>query len=267
MIFKPEGRRFYTIKFKFEGQLIQRRTKATSRKAARDIEATLRSELAKGNWGILTPRKPLTLADFLKKDFLPFCETCFASKPNSASYYSYAVDQLCRSDLAKLHLDEITSQHAAGFIAKHSEYSPSTINCSLRTLRRALNLAAQWGKLEKAPKFELARGERHRDRVVSEAEFLCYRALCPQPWRDMVTLIYGSGMRPGEIYPLRWEHVLLNGTGGLIQIAEGKTKAARRMLPMVAEVYHMLLDRSEAQGRPAEGWVFPSSLPTPQWMR
>src|SRR5271154_6896925 len=38
---------------------------------------------------------------------------------------------------------------------------------------------------------------------------------------------YGTGMRPGEAYRLRWEHVLLNCKGPLIQIAEGKTKAAR----------------------------------------
>jgi len=39
-------------------------------------------------------------------------------------------------------------------------------------------------------------------------------------------------MRPGEAYKLRWEHIQLNGKGGLIQIAEGKTKAALRYLPM-----------------------------------
>ena len=30
-----------------------------------------------------------------------------------------------------------------------------------------------------------------------------------------------------------WENSHLNGTGGLIQVTERKTKAARRMLPMV----------------------------------
>jgi integrase len=258
MIHKPEGRRFYSVKFKFNGQTIQRRTKATNYKAAKDIESNLRAELAKRNFGILKPRKPVTLADFLKKDFLPFNETRFATKQKSHAYYAYGAERLCKSDLAKLHLDEITSQHATGFAAKHSEFSPSTINCSLRTLRRALNLAEKWGKLAKAPDIELVKGERQRDRIVSESEFLAYRALCRQPWRDVVTLLYGTGMRPGEAYKLRWENVLLNGSGGLIQIAEGKTRAARRVLPMVPEVYRMIIERAEAQGRPAAGWVFPS---------
>src|SRR5439155_23620971 len=68
----------------------------------------------------------------------------------------------------------------------------------------------------------------------------------------------GEGMRPGEIYGLRWEHVLLNGSDGLIQIVGGKSKAARRLLPMVPEVLHALKARFEAQGRRAKGWIFPT---------
>ena len=57
---------------------------------------------------------------------------------------------------------------------------------------------------------------------------------------------------------MRWENIYLNGTGGLIQVTEGKTKAARRMLPMVPAVYAALKARHEAAERPHEGWVFPS---------
>jgi hypothetical protein len=50
----------------------------------------------------------------------------------------------------------------------------------------------------------------------------------------------------------------LNGTGGLIQVVKGKTKARRRLLPMFPEVYRTLKARYEAQNRPADGWVFPA---------
>jgi integrase len=160
--------------------------------------------------------------------------------------------------LGDLLLTELTSQHAAAYIAKHAKRSASTVNCGLRTLRRALNLANEWGKIARAPKLALAKGERQRERVVTEADFQAYRELCRQPWRDVATVLYGTGMRPGEVFRLRWEHVLLNGSGGLIQIAEGKTKAARRFLPMVPEVYAALNARRENQKRPATGWVFPA---------
>jgi integrase len=168
------------------------------------------------------------------------------------------VRNLQASDLAGLRLDQITGQHVVGYIAQHGHLEATTINRDLRTLRRALSLAVEWGKLDRMPKVTLAKGENRRERVLTDAEVKSYLEACPQPWRDVATLINGEGMRPGECYALRWEHVLLNGHGGLIQIARGKSKAARRPLPMVPEVYQALKARYEAQGRPAEGWVFPT---------
>jgi integrase len=198
------------------------------------------------------------LAQFFEQDFKPYVEAHFAAKPKTAEYYAYGTALLLEAGMGELLLNEISSQHAAGYIAKQSKRSPSTVNCGLRTLRRALNLADEWGKIDRSPKIALAKGERQRERVVTQAEFLAYRDLCRQPWRDMVTVLYGTGMRPGEAYKLRWEHVLLNGTGGLIQIADGKTKAARRFLPMVPEVYTTLKNRHEEQKHPVMGWVFPA---------
>ena len=50
--------------------------------------------------------------------------------------------------------------------------------------------------------------------------------------------------------------MLLNGSGGMTQVFEGKSKAARRILPMIPDVYRMLLARYEAQGKPNEGGCF-----------
>jgi integrase len=65
-------------------------------------------------------------------------------------------------------------------------------------------------------------------------------------------------MCPGELYPLRWENVLLTRDSGLIQIIKGKTKARRRFLSMVPIVFDVLSARHQAQGYPNDGWVFPS---------
>ena len=66
-------------------------------------------------------------------------------------------------------------------------------------------------------------------------------------------------MRPGEVFILRWENIDLNGSGGLIRVTDGKTRAARRMLPMVPAVYAALKDRHVKAGEPEAGWVFPST--------
>ena len=88
---------------------------------------------------------------------------------------------------------------------------------------------------------------------------LLLRQACPQPWRDAAIIIRGTGMRPGEVFSLRWENIHLNGFGGLIQITDGKTKAARRMLPMLPVVYEALKARHAGAGTPEFGWVFPST--------
>jgi len=44
-----------------------------------------------------------------------------------------------------------------------------------------------------------------------------------------------------------------------MQRTPSKSRAARRLLPMIPDVYRMLKARYEAQGRPTEGWVFPTT--------
>jgi integrase len=256
MIYKKG--RYYMAKFMWQGELIRKSTRCTSAKDARAVEGKLRSELAKGNFDILDAKPRLTLSEFLKRDFLPFVETEFQMKPNSRDYYLYGVHNLQASDLAALRLDQLTGQHVTSYIAQHGNLEASTINRDLRTLRRALSLAVEWGKLDLMPKVTLAKGERKRERVLTDEEAERYLAVCPQPWHDVATALLCTGMRPGEVYTLDWRNILLNGTGGLIQITQGKSKAARRLLPMMPRLYQALKTRHEAQGRPLQGWVFPT---------
>jgi integrase len=253
-IFKRNG--IYWYNFWFNGKHIQESTKQANPKKARNAEAKHRSALADGELGF-RERQTISLTDFLKNDFLPFVESKFAAaKPKTLRYYQYGAATLQKSDFASLNIDEITDQHAGRYAAKKASLSPSTVNCGLRTLRRALALAYQWGKLNKPAKITLAKGELQRERVLSDDEANLYLGACPQPWKDVATIMLGTGMRPGEVFSLRWEHVLLNGTGGLLQITDGKSRAARRMLPLVPKVYAVLKARSEAGG--SSPWIFPA---------
>ena len=58
---------------------------------------------------------------------------------------------------------------------------------------------------------------------------------------------------------LRWERIHLNGSGGMLRVAEGKSRAARRLLPLVPAVYEALKVRWIEQGSPLEGWTFPAA--------
>jgi integrase len=242
------------------GEGIQKSTKQHNRKAAIDIESAYRTALAKGDVGI-TERKPApTLKHFLEKDFLPFVDSKHSAKPNTLRYYRTGAKSLIASDLAQLKLSEINDQHAQQYAARHSNWSASTVNCGLRTLRRAMYLGSEWGAIDRRPKISLAKGERQRDRVLTDAEIDAYLNACEQPWKDAATLMLGTGMRPGEVLSLRWEHILFGAGGkGLIQIVAGKSRSAKRVLPMVPAVRQALDSRRLAVGEPSEGWVFPSA--------
>ena len=239
--------RIYWYKFMWNGELIRESTKQGNDRKARNMESAHRTALANGLVGIREKKPVPTLADFLKNDFVPFVETKHAVKPSTVEYCSDGAKMVQKCDWSSLPIDKVTDQHAQHFAAKHAKLSPSRINCGLRTLRRALNLAFEWGKLERPAKITLAKGERQRDRVLTDGEWQQYIVECPQPWRDAATIIRGKGMRPGEVFSLRWENIHLNGSGGLIQITDGKTKAARRMLPMLPVVYEALKSRHEGQ--------------------
>jgi len=260
-IYKRGG--VYWYKFMWNAKRVRESTKQGNDKVARQMEAAHRTALAKGEVGIREKKTTPTLKEFLKQQFLKYAETRHSSKPLTLRYYSQGIEMLTRSCLGPLKLDELTDQHAQQFARQFSRLSPSGINRGLRTLRRALNLAYQWGKLERPVRVTLATGERERDRVLTLEESEVYLAACPQPWRDCATIILDEGFRPGEVFALRWTHILLNDDStGLIQIVEGKSKAARRMLPMTPRVYALLRARFLAGGCPCDGWIFPNASGT-----
>jgi integrase len=250
----------YWYKFNFNGDEIRESSRQGNDRIARQMEAAHRTSLAKGEVGLRERKSAPTLKEFLKNDFLPFAKTRHATKLLTYRYYKQGCDMLLKSGMAGLRLDELTDQHAGAFTSKHATLSPSGINRGLRTLRRALNLAYQWKKIDRPVKVTLATGEHQRDRVLDEAEAAGYLMACPQPWRDCATMILDEGFRPGEVFALRWPHVLLNDDGtGLIQIVSGKSKAAQRVLPMTPRVHALLLARHDATGSPSDGWIFPSA--------
>ncbi len=225
-------------------------------KAVRKEDTTFCSAKCVGVWG--KARSMPTLKGFLDDRFVPAAKVTHKAKPKTYIYYRQGAAMLKRSKLSEIRLDELTGEHAGQFEAEFGHLSPSGINMGLRTLRRALNLAYQWGQIERPVKVALAKGENQRDRVLTEDELTAYLPACPQPWRDAATMIAEEGMRPGEVVVVRWEHLFMGDDTGLIRVVDGKSKAAKRILPMTPVVLAMLKARWEAQGKPATGFVFAS---------
>ncbi|HXY08778.1 MAG TPA: site-specific integrase [Terriglobales bacterium] len=133
----------------------------------------------------------------------------------------------------------------------------SSINRELQVLRRALRLALEWNVLERAATIRLLPGEAHREHVISPVEEQQYLAVASPLLCDVATILFDSGMRPEECFRMRWENLAwINGRHGTIRVACGKTKAARRTIPMTPRVRAILERRYKLAGQPAEGFVW-----------
>src|SRR5579864_9059556 len=92
--------------------------------------------------------------------------------------------------LASASLDEISSKRISEFAAHRQslKMQVSSVNNTLRALRRMLRLAVEWDALEVAPQIKKLPGERHRERVVSGAEEARYLAAASEPLASIASV-------------------------------------------------------------------------------
>ena len=252
----------YWYKFMWQGQLIRESTKQGNDKLTRQMEAAHRASLAKGLVGIREKKLVPTLAQFARKQFLPWAEVTFAASHKTWLWYRNGVRRLLSySPISDSKLDAIGGEQIAAYVAHRQSggLQVSSINRELQVLRRMLRLAVEWGAVERCPKVKLLAGERRRERVVSPEEEARYLAVAPEPLASVATVLVDTGMRPEECFRLCWEAITwTNGRHGTLLITHGKTQAARRVLPFTPRVRAVLESRWEAQRRPQEGWVWPA---------
>ncbi len=137
-------------------------------------------------------------------------------------------------------LNAITGDLASKY-ARHrqevAENSIVTVNGDLRTLRRILKIAVEWGRITHAPAVHELPQPKGRDRVLSFREEALYLAKASDNLRDATILAVDTGMRPNsELFPLLWADVDLTARtecpNGVIHVRQGKTASAQRSLPL-----------------------------------
>jgi integrase len=114
-----------------------------------------------------------------------------------------------------------------------------------------LRLAHEWREIQRVPRIRLLTGERVRDFVLSRKQEALYLAACPQPLNNLAVLMLETGLRIGEALHLEWADVTLapvNGARlGYLRVREGKSKNARRVIPLTDRAAAMLRERITAK--------------------
>ena len=252
----------YWYKFMWQGKLIRESTKQGNDKVARQMEAAHRTSLARGEVGLRDKKPSPSLAEFIDNRFEPWARGTFekASPKTWFDWYRVGLRAIKRyKPLADSKLNEITSETLADFAAyrRAKGLQVSTVNSSLRVVRRVLRLAVEWGVVESSPKVKLSTGERHRERVVSPQEEAWYLSVAPDLIASIAAVLCDTGLRPEECFRLRWEAITwVSGRNGVLLVTHGKTSAARRVLPITPRVRSILETRWKVAGKPAEGWIW-----------
>lgn len=246
--------KYFHYDFIVAGQRYRGSTKQAVKTRAEKFEALLMVDARDGR---LSTSKVPRLSDFSAR-FLKWVETCRLDE-DTKRYYRNGWRMLQTTKLGGMKLTAISNDDVEAL--GPSEHSAYNINTARRTLRRMLSKAVEWRLLRTAPKISLEE-EHARAKVFNAVQRQQFLNLAPQPLRDVAMLIFDTGMRPEEVYRMRWENVDYSQKN--ILVPYGKTPNSRRLVPLSARCELALMVRKAEQDRAkhkrvkGSSWVFPS---------
>jgi integrase len=271
----------YWYHFLWDGQHVQRSTKQGNPRTARTIEAAFKTALAKGEVGI-TERKKAPGFKAAMKSFLDWSKSEHEAHP--ATYRRYKVSSIALlSHFGDKPIDRITPEAVEVFKTARALESatargkekgkrkstgkrirPATLNRELACLKALFNHALKQEFTFRNPvsRVEFLPENNEQTRVLTYDEQAKYLSVATPMLRDVATLMLETGMRPEEVYRIKPENV--NLAGGFLVIPYGKTKAARRRVPLTASARCVLGLRMASD----EAFLFPcetdSKRPVPK---
>ena len=242
-----------------ENYRIRKSARTANKKRAKEAEEEHRRALRLGMvhpsdpWPSPKPQAPQvpTLREFTKQ-FLAYVEV--QKKAGTKRFYEICSNRVLRfAPLADAVLSDVNGE----LIAKYAHWRRSTgtgesvltINGELRTLRRMLRLAHEWGLMPQATTVHELPGGKGRERVISFAEEVRYLSKASRTVKDAAMLAVDTGVRPEELFPLEWCDVHVERTQdalhGFIHVRESKTDSSVRNIPLTPRTREMLIARKE----------------------
>jgi integrase len=225
-----------------DGEVTVQSLKTRNKADAQAFEAIWRADRLRGEHGLT---KAPTLSEFATRfiNFLPGR----VKRSSYAAYVSRYAALLEFKPLADCTLDKIDAGLIEQFRATQ-RVKPSTVNARLRCLRRALKLAQEWNLIRRAQKISMLTGEHQREYVLSETVLQKFLDRAPTAMhRALWTVLADTGLRIGEACALTWADIEGNPATA-VQVRKGKTKYARRRVPVTKRASAALESLRRASG-------------------
>ena len=168
-----------------------------------------------------------------------------------------------QTSIVGMRLDHITAEDVDALPLPGGPYN---VNCALKTLRRMLHKAEEWGLVAKVPKLKLNKelgrtlrlDQPAERRLLAAADKLLERGIWTRKmhstFQDIVILVRDTGMRnKKELFCARIEDIDWNNR--VFFIPDSKTENGRRFVPLSDRALELLNARC---GDRREGWIFPA---------
>jgi integrase len=263
-------------------RVFKKSTKQASKQTAKNLESRWRTRIAERavgweeGWDEPAKAEVPSLKEFIENRFLPWAEKQYGEKSKTfISWYRPHSRKIAAYDpsgknekgedqkaFASLPIDQITNEDFARFRdSRVGNYEVSSINRCLGMLRRIFMKATEWGVIPKCPKVTInKKNERKRTRTVTRIEEQRYLAACPALLYQVHQILFETGMRPTELYHMRWEDIFwTSGPHGILIVRNSKTEGGQdRYLPLTPTVREILEARFKAAGKPVDAFIFPA---------
>lgn len=256
MIYRRNDSSFYWFDFLFESRRYQGSTKMRNRRAAEQVEAKLKIDLAERRAGLPERRVVPTLREY-RNHFLEVIGA-LGRKARTVVFYRTCLGNL-DSAFGTKRLDEISAEAIRGYAESRrlDGRAGRTVNCDLATLRRMMSIAVKEELLVQNPfaarRVEFCR-ESRTERVISYTEEQKYLAAAAPFLRDAAIIMLETGLRPSELLRIHSRDVNLWDSPPTLRIPDSKTQSGRRELPISSRMLVVIRSRMEqAKG----GYLFP----------
>lgn len=264
MAYKDKKSGIYWYDFWKDGIRHRGSTGVRTKRDAEEIEAAVRTNLAKEKVGLKprTPRSAIPRFDVAMVEFLKWVETEHPNKPATARRYKISSVALLEY-FGSIRLDRIDAaaveefkdwrkvQKAKPKATKHVKPSPTqrikpaTVNRELACLKKLFYYFKRNRRLltdNPVSDVKMLTEERTFHVLTHDQEAM-YLAECTQPLYDIAVLMIETGMRNDEVYSMKFQHVHLESR--YYYNSNGKTPSARRRIPLTDRAISVITRRFE----------------------
>jgi integrase len=248
-VYKRERSPYWYVSYASNGKRYRYSLGVTDKDNARILAADIEKQLTLGQDPGAESAKKTLLSEFLVK-YLEYTE-----RINAPSTFRYKRDwvRFFLKRYADRPLSAITKESLENYrTERRKKVSGPTVNREFENIRHALNLAVEWGYLEKNPATGIKsyRSTPGRVRYLTEDEFERLILACDSALKSAIITAVNTGLRRGELFDLEVKDI--NFDRRLLTVKRGKNQAGR-VIPLNDNAVEAL--RESIAGR-KEGRVF-----------